>query len=206
MAIFYTGYRPVTKGRNTNDSEHPLKGVGEYSNYHIWNTSHVLDGAPNNDHTPGTGYHPGDYYLSSIMMGAFNNPHIPLADPGNGPALTWYERYSSLLGKRGQDGQNAFGGRDFGHEPGRITDYSFSRIRDLEDRVEPLSDAGHELRGRGDEGAAHTFGRFAPYINKGVTPSLPTVGQYLPDDGVYDNDYGHNKPKEWRGVPSSRAL
>lgn len=204
MAIFYTGHKPVTKGRNANDSVHPYKGVGEYSNYDLWNTSHILDGAPNSDHTPGTGYHPGDYYLSSVMMGAFVDYKTPLTDPGNGPELTWYTLSSILLQRRGQDGQHAFGGADFGHEQ-RDSEYSYGYAKHAETTTELLAGTGHEYRTVGDANAASTFGRFEPYINKGITEVFEgDLGHEIP--AGYDGEYGHNKPHEWRGIPSSRAL
>lgn len=202
MAIFYTGPRAVTKGRNSNDSIHPYKGVGEYSNYHLWNTSHVLDGAPNEDHVPGTGYHPGDYFLSSVMLGVFVDYKAPLEDPGKGPELDWYTPYSVSLLRSGEQGE-AFGD-DFGHEL-RRSDYSFGYIKYAEDNDELLASAGHAYRTIDGDGTASTFGRFEPHINKGITkPFEEDYGQEVPEG--YDNEYGRNKVNEWRGTPSSRIL
>ena len=203
MAIFYTGYRQVTKGRNANDSVHPDKGVGEYSNYSLWNTSHVLDGAPNNHHVPGTGYFAGDYYLSSIMTGAFLDPAIPLEGPGLGPELDWYTLFSTLLAKRGEDGQHAFGGASFGHAL-RDSDYSYGYAQHAADMTEELANGGHAERYVDGAGAANSFGHFAPHVHKGVTVVFSDYGQAVPDN--YDNEYGHNKPMEWRGVPSAQIL
>lgn len=202
MAIFYTGYKQVTKGRNANDSVHPYKGAGEYSNYHLWNTSHVLDGAPNNDHTPGTGYFAGDYYLSSVMNGTFVDLKVPLDDAGSGPELTWYTNIGELVAKQGSDNQGAFGA-NFGHAL-RSSEYSYGYLKHAEDTVEYLDGAGHAIRGIDEAGTANTFGRSAPHIHKGVTVVFSGYGQDIPEG--YNNDYGHNKPMEWRGVPSAQAL
>jgi hypothetical protein len=170
----------------------------------LYNTSHVLDGAPNEDHVPGTGYHPGDYYLSSVMLGNFVDFKTPLTDPGDGAELEWYTLSSILLGRRGQDGQHAFGGADFGHEV-RDSDYSHGYLIRAALYPQFLQDAGHELRDLDAEGTANTYGRHNPHINKGVTPVFgDELGHAIPDG--YDNEYGHNKPNEWKGLPSSRAL
>lgn len=205
MAIFYTGYRPVTKGKNANDAAHPIKGVGEYSNYDLHNTSHILDGAPQNDHVPGTGYHPGDYFLTSVMLGTFLNYHAPLDDPGEGPELDWYTLGVDLLTKRGQDGQHAFGGEDFGHEAGRDSEYSYGYLAHARTDYKFLQEAGHELRDLDAEGTANTYGRHNPHINKGVTHVFVDgdVGHEIPEG---NDGYGHNKINEWFGLPSSRAL
>ena len=76
MATFYVGPRPVLRGVNTNDMVNPYtsmtgeaKGKGTYSYYPLYNTSHVLTGAPDNNHVPGTGYAPGDVFMSQIFRG-----------------------------------------------------------------------------------------------------------------------------------------
>ena len=83
MATFYSGFRSVLKGRNSDDSVHPWKGTaGTYSNYSLFNTSHVLDGAPDNDHTPGTGYHPHGLAMTRWYLG-LQNDDMPLRAPGH---------------------------------------------------------------------------------------------------------------------------
>ena len=57
MATYYVGPRPVIKGRDTVNMVNPYKGTaGTYSYYPLFATSHALDGAPDNNHVPGTGY------------------------------------------------------------------------------------------------------------------------------------------------------
>lgn len=199
MAIFYTGPRPVTKGRNSNDEVHPWKGTAAtYSNYSIYNTSHVLDGAPNTDHVPGEGRHPHDLQMSK--WSSDGNATAPISNVGGGARLEGF-RYRPLEYK-GTDGQAVFQS-DFGHEQGRVNGYStYSNFEYDGVPTEPLADPGHTAR---SEGGAATFGAFAPYVNKGVTVTpLNDPGESIPTD--YDHPYGKNKVAEWRGVPSSKAL
>ena len=76
MATFYVGPRPVLKGRSTGDMVNPYttmtgkaKSTGTYSFYPLYSTSRILDGAPDNHHTPGTGEHPGNRFLSQVFNG-----------------------------------------------------------------------------------------------------------------------------------------
>jgi len=73
MTTFYTGKRPVLKGRS--DTANTYTGlIGRYSNWDLMYTSHVLDGAPDSQHTPGvaqdSGGGEGDVVLSSMFTGA----------------------------------------------------------------------------------------------------------------------------------------
>jgi len=202
MALFYQGSRPVTKGRNSNDSVHPYKGVGVYSNWSLYNTSHVLDGAPNTDHTPGTGRHPHGYQMSRRYTGL--DTRYPLENSGNGPELTWWTKLSTLMAMRGEDGQAVFK-NGFGHVD-RVNSFSLLdpwTYRGVTTR--PLNDPGHTYRNVDAAGTANSFGAFAPHIYKGVTPRpLNDSGQLKPEG--YDNVGGHNRVNEWRGVPSAKAL
>lgn len=199
MAMFYTGFRNVLKGRNWNDAEHPTKGVGVYSNWALFNTSHVLDGAPREDHVPGSGRHPHDVRLTQMYHGEF--PTYPLEDPGNGPRIEGM-RYRPLENKAA--GNNLVFKSGYGHEP-RETAYSVYNNFTFDGvGVHVLDDPGHEVRAEG-EGGASTFGAFDPWIYKGITdPALADPGHEVPEG--YDNAYGFNKVNEWQGVPSSKAL
>jgi len=70
MATYYVGPRPVLKGRSTADMVNPFKGTaGTYSFYPLFAPG-LLTGAPDNDHVPGTGYHPGNVLLSQLFTGS----------------------------------------------------------------------------------------------------------------------------------------
>lgn len=205
MTTFYTGTRPVLKGRTSSGSVHFWKGtVGTYSNWDLMNTSHVLDGAPNTSVTPGTGDYPHDYFTSYIWRGRH---HIaPMPDPGNGTRADGY-RYRPLT-YRGLDGAKAFGS-SYGHAYDRANDYAnwtnfvFAGLTSAV--AIPSSTTGHEVR---YTSTINSFGSFGPYINKGVTPSKAfssSYGQALPS--AHDSsDYRSSKVNEWRGVASARAL
>lgn len=209
MATFYHGYRAVIKGRNSKDSVHPYKGVGEYSNWELHNTSHALDGAPDENHVPGTGRHPHGLHLSRIFRGLEDRTQ-PLVDPGNGPRLEDH-RWGPLLNKSA--GNNRVFKDDYGHAPGTpvdgeeqygVTDWIYDGVTE-----KPLSGTfGHKLRGVDAEGTANTFGRFDPlnYASRAVngTP-LEDVGNETVFE-LDDNSTAHKKTLEWRGIPSAQAL
>lgn len=199
MAIFYTGHRPVLKGRNSNDSVHTWKGTaGTYSNWSVFNTSHVLDGAPNEDHEPGSGRHPHGLAMSRWFNG--EDQLAGIKNVGGGARIDGM-RYRPLEYK-GTDGQGVFSGT-WGHDADRETAYSgWSNIKFHGIGDPPLADPGH---GRRSESDAATFGAFDPHVYKGI-PAGP-----LEDPGVappvgYDNAYGKNRVNEWRGVPSANAI
>jgi hypothetical protein len=201
MAMFYTGYRRVLKGRNWNDAVHPISGeTAKYSNYTIYNTSQVLDGAPREDHEIGTGRHPHDSRLSQMYKGEF--PAYPLADPGEGARIDGM-RYRPLENKAA--GNNLVFKSGYGHIPREnaysvYNNFTFDGIG-----TPPLEDPGHAVRAEGAEGTASTFGAFDPWVYKGITgPALDDPGHTVPEG--YDNAYGFNKVNEWQGVPSAKAL
>lgn len=210
MAVFYTGYRNVTKGRNSNDNVNPWNGRSEnYSNYSIFNTSHVLEGMPNEDHVPGTGRHPHGLKLSRIYRGLEDRTQ-PLDDPGMGPRQEG-ARYRPLENKAA--GNNLVFKAGYGHdidtpvrENGDI--YSYSNYKHDGITQPYLSgDYGHTVRAIDTDGTANTFGRFNPNLtsDRHVGPQpMEDPGDTLPEG--YDNEYGHNKVLEWRGVTSAKAL
>lgn len=198
MALHYTGKRPVLKGRNSNDAVHTWKGTtAVYSNYDVFNTSHVLDGAPNTRYTPGTGRHPGDITLTRMFRGLHTN--FPITNVGGGTRIEGM-RYRPLEKKATEGAQVFYSG--YGHIS-RTTEYS-SDYYDKTNRFTKLVDPGHSVRDDAT-GAPNTFGHFGPYVNKGipVTP-LEDSGYAIPEG--YDNPYGKNHVQEWQGVPSSKAL
>lgn len=211
MATYYQGYRNVLKGRNSNDSVHPYKGVGTYSNWDLHNTSHILDGAPNEDHEIGTGRHPHGLKLSRLYKGLENNEQ-PLKNAGSGARLEDH-RYNPWLSRAA--GNNKAFKAGYGHAPDTpvreggyqygIVDYEYDGVT-----PKPLSGTfGHAIRGIDAEGTANSFGRHNPfnYGEKGVTPTP------LEDPGVLASTYelddlgtAHKRVNEWFGVPSSKAL
>jgi hypothetical protein len=199
MATFYTGYRPVLKGRDFDDSVHSWKGtVGTYSNWSLMNSSHVLDGAPNENTVLGD-----DSRLSrpTLLEYLWSGKHhiAPITNVGSGERLDGM-RYNPLT-YRGLAGAAAFKS-GYGHDESYSTDYAryTNFVFDGIDIAEPLDDPGHSIRYSTTYGGA-----FNPWINKGVTTTpLDDSGSTLPTG--YDNAYGKNKINEWRGVASARVL
>lgn len=206
MAVFYQGARPVLKGRNASDNVNPYTGqVAVYSNYSIYNTSHVLDGAPNNDHVIGTGRHPHDLKMSRLFRGLENNEQ-PLKDPGAGAALSWYYKLSTAITRQGEGTQDVFAS-GYGHAD-RVTSYSLWEpwtYRGVTDA--PLDGTyGHARRGVDAAGTANSFGTLGLFDYHGVTPEpLEDAGDALADKPT-GNEYGFQKVNEWKGVPSARVL
>jgi hypothetical protein len=206
MALYYQGSRPVLRGRNSNDNVNPYTGkAGVYSNYSIFNTSQILDGAPNHNHVPGTGRFPYDLQMSRYFTGLEDRTQ-PLDDPGKGPELTWYVKYSEVITRQGEGAQDIFD--DYGHED-RVTSYSLWEpwtYRGVTDT--PLRDAGfgHVERGVDAPGTANSFGTLGLFVYHG------TSARPLDDPGVAlankptGNDHAFQRINEHKGVPSSRAL
>lgn len=198
MALFYTGKRPVTKGRNSSESVHHWKGTaGKYSNYSIFNPSHIFDGAPNTNHTPGSGRHPGSVMLSQMFNGEFAS--YPITNVGGGTRIDGM-RYRPLE-KKATGGAQVFG-TGWGHVV-RESDYRHD-LYSHENRTERLDDVGHSKR-TDETGAPATFGHFGPYEHKG-TANGPLVDSGYAYPTGYDNLYGKNRVQEWQGVASAKAL
>lgn len=86
MTVFYTGYRYVQRGQSDSDWVNTYTGkVGVYSNWSLMTKKHLLDGAPNLNHTPGTGYSPGDVFMSRRFRGL--DTQSPMSGAGLGPRL-----------------------------------------------------------------------------------------------------------------------
>lgn len=205
MATFYRGYRPVLKGRSAADEINPYTGkVAVYSNWSIFNPSHVLDGAPDEDHVPGTGYHPHDVSLSRQFLGL--DPKSPMDGAGGGARLS-YGRFHPLEFK-GLPGAAVFG-PGYGHTE-RHNAFTYSLYSNFIFDGVPSADAfantGHVIRYIGAPGAPNSFGYFNPYVYKGTTPpALANAGRVEPAPDT-PGVYGHQHVEEWFGVPSARAL
>ena len=202
MALFYVGPRPVLKGRNSNNMVNPYKGTsGTYSFYPLYSTDHVLDGAPNINYTPGSGDYPHGLGLSRAFTG-LDNAIQPLNGAGEGARIDGM-RFKPFQ-NRSTAGAVVFDS-SFGHIT-RETDYSYNRGYEHTYKFQRMADAGHAVRFTDSAGTADSFGAFGPNLRKGVGEAafVSTFGQAIP--AGYDNEYGHNRVNEYRGVPSARAL
>ena len=203
MATFYVGPRPVLKGQNTKDMVNPYKGTaGTYSYYPLYSTSHILDGAPDNHHVPGTGRHPGSVLLSQLFNGTTLYVHPLSGVFPDGSATYDGARYRPLEFK-GLVGAQAFGSA-FGHQK-RTTDYSLysNYVFDGVTSANIFANTGHGPRTEA-EGAAASFGLFRPDETQGVTSAKVFTTGY--GQANTTGDYGREKVNEWYGVPSSKAL
>ena len=211
MATSYVGPRPILKGQNTNQMVNPYttmsgkaKGTGTYSHYPLYSTSHILDGAPDNHHVPGTGYFPGDVFMSQIFNGSTLYIH-PLAGTFPDGTATYDGARFRPMEFKGLVGAKAFP-TSFGHvereNEYKLRQYSFKGLAS----AKAMDNVGHAPR-TDAQGAPNTFGVFRPYEEHFVPSSevFPsTFGQAIPTG--YNNEYGKNKVQEWRGVASSKAL
>ena len=196
MTTYYVGPRPVLKGRTTADMIGPKGVVGTYSYYPLKGGSHVLDGAPDNNHTPGTGYHPGNVLLSQLFNGS-----------------TLYAGTTPLAGTFA-DGTTTFGGMRFrpseykglttakaldGGHAKRTTDYSLysNYIFDGVTSAEAFAGLGHAER-------TTAYSLYNNYIFDGVTSTEVMKSGYGQANTA--SEYGRNKVGEYKGVPSAKAL
>lgn len=201
---YYVGPRPVLRGRNWKNSVNPYTGkTATYSNWSLFNTEHVLDGAPIANVTPGTGKFPGDYFMSYIRRGGQHvAPLSAINGLGTAPRQPLGHYGPNLY--RGLTGAKAMP-TGYGHTP-RVTAYSewsnyvYGGLS--ADSALPTG-YGHARRA---VSTSATFGSFQPKAWKGVAPSIamPVVGSTT--TAAYTNAYGKNRTKEWRGTPSSKAL
>jgi len=210
MATFYVGPRPVLRGRSTSDMVNPyttmsgrVRGTGVYSNYSLYSSSQVLSGAPDNDHVPGTGRHPGNVLLSQLQTGStLYVGTTPLGGTFPDGTATYDGARFRPFTFRGIDGAKALDG---GHVQrslyyGLYSNYKFDGVASAE--VMP-SGYGHTSRTE-VQGAPSSFGVFRPNDTHGVSSSAIFTSGYgqLNETG----DYGRNKVKEHKGVASSKAL
>jgi len=210
MATAYVGPRPILRGVNSNDMVNPYttmtgkaKGKGTYSYYPLYNTSEMLTGGPDNNHVIGTGYFPGDVFMSQLFKGSVLYIH---------PLSGTFPNGSHYVGSRfrpsefkGLSGAAVFG-TGYGHVE-RENEYKHRAYRFAGlSSAEAIKNAGHAPR-TDAQGAPSTFGLFIPEENHGVPSGKvfdAAFGQAIP--AGYNNAYGKNKVQEWRGVASSKAL
>lgn len=202
----YLGPRPILPGQNTGEWAHDETGeVGEYSNYSLQSSTHLLEDMPINDHVPGTGYHPHDVFLTQVARGVFRYAPMELKKFSHGGQSAPYLRHSDWE-YHGLDGAKVFRG-NWGHDGTRVL--STSRHSNLFYYGVPSGDAtldGHPIRYYGDAGVPSGFGRTQPYVNQGVTDeALENPGVTLANKPV-GPEYGFQDVNEWHGVPSAKAL
>lgn len=205
MSTFYVGSRPVLKTRSDTTQYNPYKKkYATYSNYAIFDTSHVLDGAPDNNHTPGTGYFPHGLMLTRRFLGL--DTMSPMDAAGSGARLS-YGRFRPLEFK-GLPGAAVFGpgyGHAIRHNAFTYSHYS-NFIFDGVPSADAFANTGHARRGVDATGTAASFGSFDPYVYKGTTiRALNNAGRVKPAPDTA-GVYGHQHVDEWMGVPSAKAL
>lgn len=210
MATFYVGPRPVLRGQNTNDMVNPYytitgkaKGKGTYSYYPLRNTSQLLTGAPDNAYTPGSGARPGNVLLSQLFTGStLYVGTTPLAGTfADGTATYAGARYRPLEYK-GIAGAKALDG---GHAKrslyyGSYSNFIFDGVTSA--NVMPAT-YGHAPR-TDAEGAPASFGLFRPFDVQGVASTKVFTANYGQANDT--TIYGRAHPKEYKGVPSGKAL
>jgi hypothetical protein len=209
MATFYTGPRPVLKGRTSVNMVNPyttmtgkVKGAGVYSFYPLYSTDHVLDGAPDNHFEPGTGQFPGNRFLSQVFNGTDLYVHPLSGTFADGTATYDGARFRPLEYK-GLAGAAAFP-PSFGKGNEYFTEYGYNNyIFDGVTSAEVMANTGHAQRTEA-EGAPSSFGYFVPARFAGVESSKVFTEGY--GQANVTGDYGREKVKEWYGVPSAKAL
>lgn len=205
MAV-YAGYRPIIKGKNSNDAVHFWKNKkGEYSNYDLFNTSHVFDDSFAH-HVPGEGRHPHGLQMTRRFRGI--DTTAPMDAAGSGSRLSYHRTHPQLF--KGLDTAKALA--NAGHAPRRFA-FTFSRNNTVDffsgvPSANPLLNGGHAARKIGAAGTANTFGRFNPVQPVGqATAPLAGADGGVPAAGVGQRvNYGFEHVNEWVGVPSAKAL
>lgn len=195
MATFYVGPRPVLRGRSTTEMINPYKGTaGTYSFYPLF-AKGVLDGGPDNNHIPGTGYHPGNVLLSQI----FNGTHLyihPLSGAfPNGTATYGGTRFKPFQYK----GLSSAFSSGYGHAD-RTTDYSlYSNF--IFDGVTAANAFGS---GYGHAKRVTSYSLYNNFEFDGVDSTNVFPAGY--GQSNTSSEYGRNKVQEHKGVPSAKAL
>lgn len=195
MATFYVGPRPVLRGRNTNDMVNPWKGTaGTYSFYPLF-AKGVLDGGPDNDHVPGTGYHPGNVFLSQLFNGSTLYIHPLSGTFANGVGYNGArfrpKEYKGLLG--------AFPS-GYGHSSDKTRPYAlYSNYI-----FDGVNSANVFASGYGHDKRTTDYSLYNNAIFDGVDSANVFPSGYGKDNVA--SEYGRNKVREWKGVASSQAL
>lgn len=204
MATFYVGSRPVLRGRSTANMRHTTKNkLGTYSYWANFSSDQVLTGFPDTAVTPGAGARPGNRFLSQVFNGTTLYVH-PLANPTE----DGYGYRFKPLQYKGLAGAGVFTS-GYGHvdrvtSTSRYSNWVFDGLPSAE--AIPNATLGHGAR-TDKTGAPSSFGTFIPDEFKGLSVAAVFTagyGQAIPADA--DSDYGRNKVKEYRGVPSAKAL
>lgn len=195
MATFYVGPRPVLKGRSSSGMVNPYKGTaGTYSFYPLFADSHVLDGAPDNHHVPGTGSHPGNVLLSQIFNGTTLYVHPLSGTFGDGVGYDGARfkphTYKGVLGVFTSG---------YGHAD-RSTDYSlYSNYV-----FDGVTSANVFAAGYGHAQRETDYSLYNNDVFDGVpSATIFTSGYGQPNT---TSEYGRNKVGEYKGVPSAAAL
>ncbi len=203
MATFYVGPRPVLKGRDADDMVNVYKGTaGTYSFYPLFSTSHVLDGAPDNHHVPGTGNRPGNVLLSQLYTGStLYSATTPLAGTfadgaGYEGARFKPKEFKGLSASLALNGGHAKRSLYYGF----YSNFVFDGVTSAE--VMP-SGFGHAARTEA-QGAPNSFGLFRPDEFHGVDSAVVFTADYGQPNVT--TVYGRANPKRWEGVPSAKAL
>jgi len=210
MATFYVGPRPVLRGQSTANMVNPYytmtgkaKGKGTYSYYPLYNTSQLLRGGPDNAHTPGTGYRPGNVLMSQLFTGStLYAATTPLAGTFPNGSATYDGARFRPLEYKGISGAKALNG---GHAKralyyGAYSNFIFDGVTSAE--AIP-STFGHAPRTEA-QGAPASFGYFRPFDVHGVTSATIFTADYGQPNVT--TIYGRTNPKRWQGVPSAQAL
>lgn len=195
--MYYTGLRPVLRGR-TAPRFNPFTGKpAVYSNYLIFSDEHVLDGAPIENHVPGTGYHPHDWLLSQWFLHGSSNKWMK--NPGNG-IRQLYERTNPTLWKGITKAMAEPGHAAFRDSPYAYYNMFFHGLNSAKAMT-----GGHPKRYIGDINAPASFGYFDPWLYKGVPSTHAMDGVGIKVSSVL-GEYGRDRVMEWRGVPSGKAM
>lgn len=198
MALFYTGKRPVTKGRDWQDAIDRYHSVGVYSNWDLLNPSQILDGFPNTNTVLGADRLSMPRLLEMVYSGAH---HIePIKNVGGGQRLS-YGRFRPLT-YRGLEGAKAFQS-GYGRTPAFASDYAnYSNfIYDGLANAEPLLEPGHALRYTTTYGGASR-----PWLHQGAAADKAMDESGTAMSATADSPYGRNKINQWFGVTSAKAL
>lgn len=202
MATFYVGPRPVLRGRDADDMINVYKGTaGTYSFYPFF-AKGLLDGAPDNNHVPGTGYRPGNVLLSQLFNGTtLYTSTTPLAGTfadgaGYEGARFKPKEFKGLSASLALNGGHAKRSLYYGF----YSNFVFDGVTSAE--VMP-SGYGHAPRTEA-QGAPNSFGLFRPDEFHGVTSSIVFTNGYGQPNVT--TIYGRANPKRWQGVPSAKAL
>jgi hypothetical protein len=202
MATFYVGARPVLKGRDADDMINVFKGTaGTYSFYPFF-AKGLLDGAPDNHHVPGTGYHPGNVFLSQLFNGttlyASTTPLAGTFADGAGYEGARFKpkEFKGLSASLALDGGHAKRSLYYGV----YSNFVFDGVTAAE--VMP-SGFGHGPRTEA-QGAPNSFGVYRPDEFNGVTSAVVFTSGY--GQANTESDYGRSKVLEYKGLDSTKAL